>query len=217
MVGSLCRDAIDRLERWLSAYRMTRPAVPAVEPPQKRDTKMVRNDTSTAQFPHTETKQYLRNAAVPGRFEQHSHVGRWRPDWLLGAAGFEPLHQNRRVQPRGRDGTVSRRYLNAPLARSPGRARAMSLLRKRGRGRWIACSFARSRGPTWRMLDSGSTPSANRIVSLLRCDPVKISAFCGAFPAKLCTAEPANSVACILSPRFFSRPLDYGNLVRIFM
>jgi hypothetical protein len=45
---------------------------------------------------------------------------------------------------------------------------------------------------------------------------VKISAFCGTFPAKLCTAEPANSVACILSPRFFSRPLDYGNMVRIF-
>jgi hypothetical protein len=45
---------------------------------------------------------------------------------------------------------------------------------------------------------------------------VKISAFCGTFPAKLCTADPENNVAFILSPGFFSRPLDYGNLVRIF-
>jgi hypothetical protein len=55
-----------------------------------------------------------------------------------------------------------------------------------------------------------------RQLSLLRCDDTKISAFCGTFLAKLCTAEPANSVACILSPRFFSRPLDYVNLVQIF-
>ena len=28
-----------------------------------------------------------------GRFEPHSHVSRWRPDWLAGAEGFEPSHQ----------------------------------------------------------------------------------------------------------------------------
>jgi hypothetical protein len=43
-------------------------------------------------IPHTETARYLRNAAVPRRFEGPSHVAQWRPDWLAGAAGFEPPH-----------------------------------------------------------------------------------------------------------------------------
>jgi hypothetical protein len=45
---------------------------------------------------------------------------------------------------------------------------------------------------------------------------MKIPTFCGTFAAKLCIAVPENIVACILSPRFFSRPLDFGDLVRIF-
>ena len=40
----------------------------------------------------TETARYLRNAAVPRRFEGPSHVAQWRPDWLAGVAGFETLH-----------------------------------------------------------------------------------------------------------------------------
>src|SRR5205807_2654266 len=41
------------------------------------------------QIPHTETTPYPRNAAVPRHFERHSHVRRWRPDWLAGVAGLE--------------------------------------------------------------------------------------------------------------------------------
>jgi hypothetical protein len=41
---------------------------------------------------HTETSSYLRNLAVPRGFERPSCVTRWRPDWLAGAAGLEPLH-----------------------------------------------------------------------------------------------------------------------------
>jgi hypothetical protein len=44
-------------------------------------------------FPHTETTPYLRNAAVSRCFERSALVGWWRPDWLAGAGGFEPLHQ----------------------------------------------------------------------------------------------------------------------------
>ena len=43
-----------------------------------------RNHTSVAQIPHTETKPYLQNVAVPRGFERHSHVSRWRPDCLAG-------------------------------------------------------------------------------------------------------------------------------------
>jgi hypothetical protein len=38
-----------------------------------------------------------------------------------------------------------------------------------------------------------------------------------AFAANLCTAAPEKNVAGILCRRFFSRPLDYRNLVRIFL
>ena len=33
-----------------------------------------RNHTSVAQIPHTETKPYLQNAAVPRRFERSSRI-----------------------------------------------------------------------------------------------------------------------------------------------
>jgi hypothetical protein len=39
--------------------------------------------------PDTETARYLRNAAVPRRFEGPSHVAQWRPDWLAGVRGLE--------------------------------------------------------------------------------------------------------------------------------
>jgi len=48
-----------------------------------------RNHSSVAQIPHTKTKLFLRNAAVPGGFERHSHVSRWRPDWLAGHVRLE--------------------------------------------------------------------------------------------------------------------------------
>ena len=48
------------------------------------------------QIPHTETKPYLRNAAVPRRFERHSLIDAQRPNSLAGAAGFESLHQGSR-------------------------------------------------------------------------------------------------------------------------
>jgi hypothetical protein len=43
-------------------------------------------------IPDTETKRDPRNAAVQRGSEASSHVGRWRPDWLAGAAGFETSH-----------------------------------------------------------------------------------------------------------------------------
>jgi hypothetical protein len=70
------------------------------------------------------------------------------------------------------------------------------------------------------MLDSSSSPSANCIAAnflLTECHVAKIATFCGPFAAKLCTAVPENYVARMLSRRFFSRPLDCRNLVRIFM
>jgi hypothetical protein len=51
-----------------------------------------RNHTSVAQIPHTETKPYLQNVAVPRGFERHSHVSWWRPDWLAeDAVSCEPV------------------------------------------------------------------------------------------------------------------------------
>jgi hypothetical protein len=35
----------------------------------------------------------MRNAAALRSFERPSYVPRWRPDWLAGAGGFEPPHQ----------------------------------------------------------------------------------------------------------------------------
>jgi hypothetical protein len=49
------------------------------------------------EIPHTETKPYLRNAALPSRFDRHLYVSRWRPDWLAGAGGFERLHLRIRI------------------------------------------------------------------------------------------------------------------------
>ena len=46
----------------------------------------------SSQIPDTETKRDPQNSAVPRGFEGSSHVGRWRADWLAGAAGFETLH-----------------------------------------------------------------------------------------------------------------------------
>ena len=57
-----------------------------------------RNHTSVAQIPHTETKPYLQNVAVPRGFERHSHVSWWRPDWLAGAGGLEPPNGGIKIQ-----------------------------------------------------------------------------------------------------------------------
>jgi hypothetical protein len=43
-------------------------------------------------IPYTETESYLRHAALLRHFERWSHLRRWRPDWLAGAAGFERAH-----------------------------------------------------------------------------------------------------------------------------
>ena len=55
-----------------------------------------RNGRSSPKILHTETKPYLRNAAVPRRFERHSLIDAQRPNSLAGAAGFESLHQGSR-------------------------------------------------------------------------------------------------------------------------
>jgi hypothetical protein len=49
-----------------------------------------RKHTPVAQILYTETEPHRRNAAVSRRFERHSHVSWWRPDWLAGAGGLEP-------------------------------------------------------------------------------------------------------------------------------
>jgi hypothetical protein len=41
-----------------------------------------RNNTPVAQVPHTETKLFLRNAAVPGSFERHMLAGGDPTGWL---------------------------------------------------------------------------------------------------------------------------------------
>jgi hypothetical protein len=46
----------------------------------------------SSQIPDTETKRDPQNSVVPRGFEGSSHVGRWRPDWLAGATGFELPH-----------------------------------------------------------------------------------------------------------------------------
>ena len=58
-------------------------------------------------------------AAAP--VERHSHVRHWRPDWLAGAGGFEPLHFRIGIhpdsQPRGRTRTCASRTKGAPVGR----------------------------------------------------------------------------------------------------
>jgi hypothetical protein len=58
-------------------------------------------------------------AAAP--VERHSHVRHWRPDWLAGAGGFEPLHFRIGIhpdsQPRGRTRTCASRTKGAPDGR----------------------------------------------------------------------------------------------------
>jgi hypothetical protein len=50
----------------------------------------VKDQERIGQNPHTETKPYLRNAAIPRRVERASHINWWRPDLLAGAGGLEP-------------------------------------------------------------------------------------------------------------------------------
>jgi hypothetical protein len=45
---------------------------------------------------------------------------------------------------------------------------------------------------------------------------MKIATFCGTFSPDLWTAASTTTAADLLSGPFFSQPLDYGNLVRIF-
>jgi hypothetical protein len=54
----------------------------------RREPKAVKDERYIA-IPDTETARYLRNAAVPRRFEGPSLVGRWRADWLAGVRGLE--------------------------------------------------------------------------------------------------------------------------------
>src|SRR6516164_277009 len=68
---------------------------------------------------YTETKRYLRNAAVPRRFLRSSHVRWWRPDWLAGVRGlglrnvvanypFEKSCRSAAIQPDSGHGDYSR-------------------------------------------------------------------------------------------------------------
>ncbi len=70
------------------------------------------------QFPHTETRPYLQNAAGARGFERSFNVRRWRPDWLAGAPGFEPLHIEsefaKTLSPGGRTRTCASRIKGAP-------------------------------------------------------------------------------------------------------
>src|SRR5882762_4039286 len=50
-------------------------------------------------------------------FEWPSHVRLWRPDWLAGAAGFEPLHLEIRSAELHPASTGFRRRSGAPLIR----------------------------------------------------------------------------------------------------
>src|SRR5262249_40389616 len=52
------------------------------ETPKKARGDKSGNHTAVGRNPHTEAKLFLRDAAVPGGFGRHSHVSRWRPDWL---------------------------------------------------------------------------------------------------------------------------------------
>jgi hypothetical protein len=56
---------------------------------------------SGSRFPHTETKCYLRNAAMPRSSGRSLHIRRWKPDWLAGAGAatlskLEVIFQNDR-------------------------------------------------------------------------------------------------------------------------
>ena len=85
-------------------------------------------------FPHTETKLYLRNAAVPRRFERCSHVAWRRLDSLAGHVRFElrnvdanyPFERSHRfagIQPNSGFGDYSRLSCgvgDTQLGRRPG-------------------------------------------------------------------------------------------------
>jgi hypothetical protein len=62
--------------------------------------------------PPRRQRPYVRNAAVPRRFERHSLIDARRPNSLPGPAGFEPVHQ--KSEPLTRPASESRCASSSP-------------------------------------------------------------------------------------------------------
>jgi hypothetical protein len=82
--GYRCKNPQDFLKR--NAFTLARLGHTARMRHQKTEWRL------QCQIPHTETSSYLRNLAVPRRFRTVFIFDAFETDWLVGAAGFEPLH-----------------------------------------------------------------------------------------------------------------------------